>query len=101
MDEQPILVPGDVEDQPVIVDEIDIGPEPRLHISWPCPACSFDQRIPRPQRHFRLRTPFPELAQGPLRSDLHSVFPFWEHWHCHITSASLTPPFASRTRTQL
>lgn len=65
------LVATDIENQPMIGDEIDGRPKIRLHIGWATSKRLVDQRVPSTQRLFRCWVSGPDLNQRPLCDNLH------------------------------
>jgi hypothetical protein len=77
---QAILVPADIEDDPVVANKVDVGPEGGLDLVWLSPAFLQNQLVPPAERPLRPGVFFPELPQRSLGHNLHvyKQFPFWE-----------------------
>jgi hypothetical protein len=74
MDDQPIFVAADVEDQAVVGNEIDARAELLFDVGRAGPLDRRNQGVPSPQRPFGLEMiAFPEKPQRSQRDDLHCI----------------------------
>jgi hypothetical protein len=71
VDDQPILVPTDIENEPIVTNEVHGCYELVLHVNWTLPLRSCNYRKPRPKRTLRLRMPFPKLLQAAASNHPH------------------------------
>src|SRR5882724_10833170 len=72
MNNQPILVAAEIENNAVVTDEIDSRTERALDIARTSPARLCDHRIPCARRTFRLLVPLPELLERSAGDHLHA-----------------------------
>jgi hypothetical protein len=81
MHDQPVLVASEVEDRPVVADEIDRSAELPLVLARIAPARPADRREPDADRNLGLRVALPERAQRSASDHLHqrqiSMSPIW------------------------
>jgi hypothetical protein len=72
MDDQPVFVAAEVEDHPVVADEIHGRAELPLDIVRIAPSTLARHGKPRPNGTLGLRMTFPELLQRPAGDHLHA-----------------------------
>src|ERR1041384_6966964 len=71
VNDKPILVASQIENQPVIAHKVDGCPKVLLHIRRLAPMCDRCGSIPSPDRSLGLRIPLPELSQCSEGDNLH------------------------------
>jgi hypothetical protein len=71
--DQPILVPAEIKDDPVVGNEIDGRAELSLHIDRATPLRPLRCSEPKSDRPFGLRVTLPKLFQRPTSDHLHGA----------------------------
>src|SRR5439155_19313167 len=85
VDDQPVFVAAEIEDDPVIAHEIDGTAELPLDLGWIIPLCFGGNREPGTDRSLRMRVTRPELLQRPTGDHLHrEIIP------CHQSGDNLS-----------
>lgn len=91
VNDQAILVPTDIENDPVVADKIDSFPKTVFDVLGSRPFRLVDERVPCAKGRFGLVMPCPELSQRSFSDDLHAEcmrcglskvnkkFPIWEN----------------------
>ena len=71
VDDQPVFVAAEIEDDPVVAYEIDGAAELPLYLGWIGPLCLGGNREPGTDRSLRMRVTRPEFLQRPTGDHLH------------------------------
>jgi len=74
VDDQPVLVAAEIENQAVVGNEVDIRAELLFHIVWTFPARLADNCEPDADRSLRPPVALPELLQRPASDDVSSRY---------------------------